>query len=501
MDRRRRRTTRPAADNSPSASSRPDETTYEPTAWNTWNQTTLDCVIVAQACLDGVSQYVLRRPHERERPIVIASGSVLCYPTKASGILRWTDGREWSPSRIHPGSELVYRCLVAGHGKVSGGKKLAIDKSRETNKPLVFGEVGYPEFCDEDAREWGFDNLMAMQKNLVGSLVNCQWFTNPALVKKTLSYQYDGGSYHIVSYYDPAHILERRLVRPWDSERFRNVFPSRELIEGLGWNVGIQENHLAGDIHRRLGVAVAFNSMPLSTQGMFFGDARRWSELALPEDQRVDFGTWLGPTRLAFFRGLTFEKPNAGLDPNGKEGDGRYSPFSRDVPLPEAGLVPSGRLPPVLRPGVPLVLPAAPYAPPAMPAPVPAPPRSHSSPAVRQQSPPAPAEDDMLYVAGVPVFLSTEFDDVLDGEDSWLAALDKELDSLPPARLGALLSGQSAASPDPVPDSQRDEPFSVPSLYSSAAGVNWADMLGDDAEWLTKALGGIEDGVEAEPDS
>jgi hypothetical protein len=70
--------------------------------------TTNDALVIFEACLGGHLNHVPRRPHDRERDSLIRSGCVFIYVGNESGIKRWTDGVNWSPSRIL-GNFLVYR--------------------------------------------------------------------------------------------------------------------------------------------------------------------------------------------------------------------------------------------------------------------------------------------------------------------------------------------------------------------------------------------------------
>ncbi|KAK5631893.1 hypothetical protein RRF57_007607 [Xylaria bambusicola] len=71
---------------------------------------TMDALLLFEACLSGNLTHVSRRPHDRERPTLIRSGNVFIYEEHSSGIKRWTDGVAWSPSRIL-GNFLIYREL------------------------------------------------------------------------------------------------------------------------------------------------------------------------------------------------------------------------------------------------------------------------------------------------------------------------------------------------------------------------------------------------------
>ncbi|KAF8850009.1 hypothetical protein BDZ45DRAFT_752157 [Acephala macrosclerotiorum] len=71
---------------------------------------TLDALLLFEACLSGALNYVARRPSDRERVSLIKSGNVFIYEEDSSGIKSWNDGVLWSPSRILD-SFLVYREL------------------------------------------------------------------------------------------------------------------------------------------------------------------------------------------------------------------------------------------------------------------------------------------------------------------------------------------------------------------------------------------------------
>lgn len=99
----------------------------EPT-WNGFIHSTWDALVVLEGCLSGVLHHIPRRPHDRERANIIASGNVFIYEENASGIKRWTDGVTWSPSRIM-GNFLVYRELSEPFP--AGEKKKAKKRKRE----------------------------------------------------------------------------------------------------------------------------------------------------------------------------------------------------------------------------------------------------------------------------------------------------------------------------------------------------------------------------------
>ncbi|KAL1922197.1 uncharacterized protein VTP21DRAFT_9736 [Calcarisporiella thermophila] len=72
-------------------------------------KTRQDALLVFEACRLGVLQRQHRRLAEKERSAV-RSGAVFVWDEKEAGMRRWTDGKHWSPSRVH-GSFLSYREL------------------------------------------------------------------------------------------------------------------------------------------------------------------------------------------------------------------------------------------------------------------------------------------------------------------------------------------------------------------------------------------------------
>ncbi|KAL1923916.1 uncharacterized protein VTP21DRAFT_6951 [Calcarisporiella thermophila] len=68
-----------------------------------------DALLLFEACRQGVFRRVQRRLSDKERD-AIRSGAVFVWDEKEAGMRRWTDGRNWSPSRVS-GSFLSYREL------------------------------------------------------------------------------------------------------------------------------------------------------------------------------------------------------------------------------------------------------------------------------------------------------------------------------------------------------------------------------------------------------
>lgn len=63
--------------------------------------TTEDALILFEAARLGVLKRVSRRLFESERNEHVKHGVVFVWDEEESGIQRWTDGRQWTPSRVH----------------------------------------------------------------------------------------------------------------------------------------------------------------------------------------------------------------------------------------------------------------------------------------------------------------------------------------------------------------------------------------------------------------
>jgi len=80
-----------------------------------------DGLIIFQAVKDGLLPSIQRRLTNEQR-IQIKSGSVFVFNENESNIKRWTDGRNWTPSRVQ-GDFLVYRELEKNLDKIKKDKK------------------------------------------------------------------------------------------------------------------------------------------------------------------------------------------------------------------------------------------------------------------------------------------------------------------------------------------------------------------------------------------
>lgn len=221
--------------------------------------TTNDALILFEACLTGQLSHVPRRPHDRERNMLIRSGCVFIYEENASGIKRWTDGVTWSPSRIL-GNFLVYRELDKPFPP--GEKKRAMKKNSRTRpsrpgEPYPRPDTNHATYSPTIPSSATFSADRApneMERSLIGSLVDSYGFKADGLVKKTMSVTVQGVTHHLVSYYSVSDVVNGQLRTPAQTENLNYVRPRPELtskqsfrspLEDTDDIEGIREHSLA----------------------------------------------------------------------------------------------------------------------------------------------------------------------------------------------------------------------------------------------------------------
>lgn len=127
-----------------------------------------EAILLIHAIRLGAMPLVTQRLSNEERE-QIESGSIFCFIENVDGMKRWTDGRIWSPSKIC-GEFLVYQEVPKHLSKNS------IKKRKTSSENLL----------DND--------LMTRIEDFVD---------RTTLHKKTISVEFEGITYHIISYYRP----------------------------------------------------------------------------------------------------------------------------------------------------------------------------------------------------------------------------------------------------------------------------------------------------------
>ncbi|KAK7963671.1 hypothetical protein PG996_008635 [Apiospora saccharicola] len=240
----------------------PAGATLQPT-FTGYISSTMDALVLFEACLTGHISHVPRRPHDRERANLIRSGNVFIYEEHSSGIKRWTDGVPWSPSRIL-GNFLLYRELDKPFQP--GEKKRAMKKStsKDSNgvsKPTSNSRANSVGFSGmnmgglagqySDASGTSKD----AERALVGSLVDSYQFKPDGLVKKTISVQYKGMQHHLVSYYNLDDVVNKKLRTPLESPEMQHITPRAALISAGNFRAPVDDHELIMDDRMRILIA------------------------------------------------------------------------------------------------------------------------------------------------------------------------------------------------------------------------------------------------------
>lgn len=178
--------------------------------FNGYIDTTYDALVVFEACLSGQLSLALRRPCDYERQELIRSGNVFIYK-EGSGLQRWTDGVNWSPSRILD-NFLVYRELE---------RPLAPGSQRKANKKMGTGAIPKPQPPPNTNNE---------DRRLIGSLVDSYDFKHEGLVKKTTKITFQDEAYHLVCYYTCNAIKAGLYKTPSKHPRLQSITPRIELM-------------------------------------------------------------------------------------------------------------------------------------------------------------------------------------------------------------------------------------------------------------------------------
>ncbi|KAF2143064.1 uncharacterized protein K452DRAFT_307940 [Aplosporella prunicola CBS 121167] len=196
--------------------------------WRGFVHTTLDGLMVIEACLRGTLNHCPRRPHDRERAGLIQSGNIFVYEESTSGIKRWTDGVSWSPSRIH-GNYLIYRELQRPWPP--GEKKRANKPKNKNARVEPYGRAGH-HYGEERVQD-------VIDRKLTGSLVDSYDFKPGGLAKRTLSVTVNGCTHHLIAYHSADSVKD--LFRPGHDPRFANCHPRKELLTEQKFRSSIED--------------------------------------------------------------------------------------------------------------------------------------------------------------------------------------------------------------------------------------------------------------------
>lgn len=202
--------------------------------------TTKDALLLVQRCIEGRLQPILRRPHDRERTELVKAGNVFVYTELDSNIKRWTDGVNWSPSRIL-NNFLVYRELDKAFAP--GEKKKATKRPKrfspyDRNSPSRH-QQNPGNNDNEEIYVSGASRKLTRdeERMLVGSLNDSYQFKQDGLIKKTFSIQYREHVYHVVWYFSYWSYIEDKLSTPETTFPDDHIYP--EFLKDQNFRVQI----------------------------------------------------------------------------------------------------------------------------------------------------------------------------------------------------------------------------------------------------------------------
>ena len=209
--------------------------------WKGHIETTKDALLVFEACFNGALSHCFRRPHDRERNSLIASGNVFVYEEATSGIKRWTDGIPWSPSRILT-NFLIYRQLNSPFPP--GEKKRATKRSQRPPQrpgdPYTSPAGDTSPIIEENRAIYSPDSPTESSKKddgsdkdtnrgLVGSLVDSYEFKDNGLLKKTMTVTVNNVQHHLVSYYN-LEDAKFKLKTPREDPKLKDLTIRESLL-------------------------------------------------------------------------------------------------------------------------------------------------------------------------------------------------------------------------------------------------------------------------------
>ncbi|KAJ2745994.1 Gluconate transport-inducing protein [Coemansia sp. BCRC 34301] len=185
--------------------------------------TAQDALIIFEACNNGVLPRVQRRFSDRERR-TIRSGAVYVWDEGETSMRRWTDGRTWSPSRVHGCFLIYYELEGRRHQFVNRGNGQCSRASPHSGQiePAPFSSVH--ESCPP--------NIMQKEQGLI---------------KKALSLcTNDKRKLHLVCYYSREDVESGCLMSPKNDPRFSNLQVFEDTYPEIGHGSGRSDRYGGG---------------------------------------------------------------------------------------------------------------------------------------------------------------------------------------------------------------------------------------------------------------
>ncbi|KAJ2638488.1 Gluconate transport-inducing protein [Coemansia sp. RSA 1286] len=300
-----------------------------------------DALLIFEACNSGFLPRVQRRFSDRERQ-TIRSGAVYVWDEEETGMRRWTDGRTWSPSRVHGCFLIYYELEGRRHQFVN---KSQAGQSRSSRNSPRSGQTESMHSYDPSP-----PNIMQKEQGLI---------------KKALSLcTNDKRKLHLVCYYSREDVESGCLMSPTNDPRFAGVQIFEERYPEIGHGSGRSDRYGGGRIKTSVGTNRQWNPTSPDSPGAARDGPPAYVRTSMTIEKRSrsyrnevfrypSYGPYVGPVRHINASGpqtsqisQSYQSP-MGIDmPNGADnGSRRASPsalfpspsMSRDFLTPATG--------------------------------------------------------------------------------------------------------------------------------------------------------------------
>lgn len=198
---------------------------FQPT-FRGYVSTTMDALILFEACLQGHLSHISRRPHDQERSSVITSGSVFIYEENTSGIQRWTDGMSWTHSSI-VGSFLMYQEMDRPFSPDKKKRTMhkQISQGDHSRRPCALGAGNESSGTQTQPSK--------VEGHLPCRYISCGDIKSDGLIKKAMSITVRGIVHHLVSYHTAHDVAAKRLQSPSQTQELECLQLHPELTSKL----------------------------------------------------------------------------------------------------------------------------------------------------------------------------------------------------------------------------------------------------------------------------
>ncbi|KAJ2595067.1 Gluconate transport-inducing protein [Coemansia sp. RSA 1804] len=240
-----------------------------------------DALLIFEACNSGLLPRVQRRFSDRERQ-TIRSGAVYIWDEEETGMRRWTDGRTWSPSRVH-GCFLIYY-------ELEGRRHQFVSKTAATGGGSRRSRSSRPSNQNGPARHAPYEPSppSIMQKE-------------QGLIKKALSLcTNDKRKLHLVCYYSREDVEAGCLTSPTNDPMFKGIQVYEERYPEISYGNGRMDRYGGGRVRSSVGSKI-WNSSFSDNPPVYVRSPMSSEKGSQPYRSEVyrypSYGAYVGPVR------------------------------------------------------------------------------------------------------------------------------------------------------------------------------------------------------------